>query len=150
MTIDERFNAKVSAQPDGCMLWTGAQASNGYGSFRVEGRTWKAHRWAWTRANGRVPNGLDLDHLCRNRLCVNVDHLEMVTRQENLLRGDGPRLTRERAAARTHCRRGHLYTDPYVPGGKRRCKACEALRVPPAPVSADRPTYVRGRGVVTS
>lgn len=82
-TLMERFWAKVERDPSGCWLWTASLADGGYGHF---GR-WKAHRYAYETLVEPVPHGLDLDHLCRVRHCVNPSHLEPVTRAENLRRG---------------------------------------------------------------
>lgn len=84
----ERAWPKIQRQPDGCWQWVAGVASNGYGTWSLHGRTNSAHRLLYTLLVGPVPAGLDLDHLCRNRLCVNPSHLEPVTRQVNLLRGD--------------------------------------------------------------
>lgn len=84
----ERAWSKIQRQPDGCWLWTGGISSNGYGTWTLGGATNSAHRLLYTLLVGPVPIGLDLDHLCRNRLCVNPSHLEPVTRRENLLRGE--------------------------------------------------------------
>lgn len=72
---------------DGCWLWTSTVVWNGYGQFRINNRRVYAHRFAYEQVVGPVPDGLD--HLCRNRRCVNPAHLEPVTRQENLRRGAG-------------------------------------------------------------
>lgn len=121
-----RFWPKVDATPGGCWIWKGGKFPNGYGGFYVvrdgKRKTAMAHRWAYERLVGPIPDGLDLDHLCRVRDCVNPAHLEPVTRSVNLLRGDrrtGPR--------KTHCVRGHLlggdnlYIDSH---GKRSCRLC--------------------------
>ncbi len=121
--VMERFLAKVDASGD-CWEWTAATA-NGYGNFWVGGNRWmRAHLYLWSELVGPVPDGLELDHLCRNRICVNPDHLEPVTRQENLLRSP---LTRTSInAAKTLCPKGHEYTKlrsgPRI--GQRYCRIC--------------------------
>lgn len=91
----ERFWSKVTVVDDAtsCWLWQAYISTNGYGEFRREfdGERYplvKAHRWAYEYVIGPVPDGLDLDHLCRTRACVRPDHLEPVSRSENLRRGD--------------------------------------------------------------
>ncbi len=86
------FWSKVEKQPDGCWLWLGARSNNGYGHTTYRGdagqlRHISAHRRAYSLLRGPIPTGLDLDHLCRVRHCVNPDHLEPVTRSLNLRRG---------------------------------------------------------------
>lgn len=83
-TESERFWAKVNKTGD-CWLWTGWR-TNGYGRFTTNGKNWRAHRFAFEEMRGPIPEGLQLDHLCRVRHCVNPDHLEPVTRQQNMLR----------------------------------------------------------------
>jgi hypothetical protein len=87
----ERLLAKVDIPdhaPATCWIWQGAIDPNGYGRFHFDGRMLGAHRVAYTLLVGEVPDGMDLDHLCRTRDCVRPSHLEPVTRQVNLLRGD--------------------------------------------------------------
>lgn len=82
----------------GCWVWTGSRSGAGYGNFR-DGRTVRnAHRAMYERVHGPVPDGLSLDHLCRNTLCVNPEHLEAVTQTENMRRGRSTRLTKEQVA----------------------------------------------------
>jgi hypothetical protein len=76
-----------------CWQWTGYTDKDGYGRFKVGGRYVQAHAYSWTLANGPVPEGMELDHLCRNRWCVNPDHLEAVTHAENLRRARALRPT---------------------------------------------------------
>lgn len=82
-----------------CILWSGAVQSRGYGSVTDgNGSSMLAHRRAWEAVNGPIPGDLTIDHLCRNKLCQNVGHMELVTRPEN---------SRRAHAARTHCKHGH-------------------------------------------
>lgn len=117
----ERFFEKVDLNgPDGCWLWTAGTSSDGYGGFMSStGRVVRAHRWAYEHLVGSIPEGLDLDHLCRVRRCVNPAHLEPVTRLENTLRGLGH-------GSEMHCPHGHPYDDEntYVYAGRRACRTC--------------------------
>lgn len=100
----------------GCWLWKG-NLNQEYGYF-IGGR---AHRISYEHWNGSIPNGLQLDHLCRNRNCVNPQHLEAVTLRENLIRGISAN------KIKTHCPHGHEYTEEntYItPKGKRKCVIC--------------------------
>lgn len=88
----ERFLSHIET-PDGregCWLWTGAKNEDGYGRFSYENRLWLPHKWLWELGHGPVPEGLVLDHLphCRNRACVNPTHLEPITQQDNVKRGN--------------------------------------------------------------
>ena len=85
---------------DGCLLWTGATNSKGYGAVGSgkKGVTALAHRVVFAAAKGPIPSEMTVDHLCRNRLCQNVEHMELVTRAEN---------SRRALEARTHCKHGH-------------------------------------------
>ena len=110
-----------------CWEWTGAK-TKGYGVMGVDRTTVRAHRVSWQIHRGRIPAGLVMDHLCRNPSCVNPDHLEPVTQQENLRRGVGPTGQHFRA---TCCPRGHVYDEAntyYAPKtGYRTCRACRPL-----------------------
>ncbi len=84
----ERFWAKVRVEPGtDCYIWTGALDKYGYGAFKVADGARKAHRVAWALVHGRVPDHLTLDHVCRDHACVNPAHMELVTLEENGLRG---------------------------------------------------------------
>jgi hypothetical protein len=131
----ERFREKVGPPTEeGCWPWAGFLHPSGYGMFyrgRVEGRArgCRAHRFAYETFVGPIPEGLTIDHLCRNRWCVNPEHLEPVTNGENVLRGVGPPAENAR---KTHCDNGHLYDEKNTKyelyRGKtiRRCRKCRA------------------------
>jgi hypothetical protein len=121
--IADRIADKIDMTGE-CWKWTAAQNGDGYGYAHFGGGMMMAHRAVWLSVVGPIPEGMTLDHLCRNRLCVNPDHLEVVTRQENTLRGVGPGAAN---AVKTHCPLGHplkgsnLYTRPT---GWRECRTC--------------------------
>ena len=133
-SFDRRFMSRVEKTEHGCWVWLGAKMRNGYGQLVVGGVHYAAHRYAYQEMVGAIPAGLDLDHLCRNRACTNPDHLEPVTRSENLLRG----LKRTHNLEKTHCPSGHEYSaeNTYVNGNRRQCRACANARA-----SAKRNSY---------
>ncbi len=130
-TIAERFWAKVDKADVGCWDWVGAggRAANGYGTFWTGERFIGAHRMAYELSVGAVPEGLELDHLCSNKLCCNPDHMEAVTRQVNIGRAAGTGFAIN--AAKTHCKWGHEFSADNTysrPGGARGCYECKRRR----------------------
>lgn len=95
-----------------CWEWVGDRGSNGYGRVFRGGRSTGAHRIAWQMTRGPIPDGMELDHLCRNRACVNPDHLEPVTHRENMHRA--PWSAPEFQRAKTHCANGHEFAGGNV------------------------------------
>lgn len=111
----------------GCWIWTGATSSSGYGLVKVGGRQTSVHRLVYEELVIGIPDGLVLDHLCRNRACANPEHLEPVTQRVNVLRG----VSAAAAAARaTHCGNGHEYNErnTRVTGNRRECRVCDRER----------------------
>lgn len=114
--------ARVEWRAD-CAVWTGWTNDDGYGYVRAEGRDQPVHRVMYQLARGTLPVGMEIDHVCQNRACINVDHLEAVTHAEN---------QRRIALRQTSCRRaGHDWTDPrnvrVRPNGRRYCAECERI-----------------------
>ena len=109
------FWSKSVKSANGCWDWIGAKNAKGYGNFRSR----SAHVVAYELVKGAIPTGLQIDHLCRNKSCINPDHLEAVTGQENT-----------RRAQPTHCKHGHALSGSNVmlyarPDGiRRKCREC--------------------------
>ncbi len=122
----DRFHEKyVTDAVTGCMIWTAHRNADGYGQFGVDGKTVSAHRFAYEQFVGAIPDGLVIDHLCRNRACCNPHHLRVCTRRENTL-APGSEAPAAIHAAKTHCPDGHPYNDANtrVYRGKRQCREC--------------------------
>jgi len=119
-----RFNSKIQLKENGCHEWIAGKDRDGYGQFFLNKKTVKAHRFSYELYKGKIKNGLQIDHLCRNRGCVNPKHLEEVTCKENVNRGDSYN------GNKTHCPQGHEYTEnnTYIrPVSGRNCKECNRL-----------------------
>ncbi|MEV8638093.1 HNH endonuclease [Streptosporangium sp. NPDC051023] len=124
LTLERRFFDHIAGEDDrGCWLWDKPHPDSGYGQFA--GGT--AHRWSYEFFRTDIPDGLDIDHLCRNRACVNPWHFDPVPTAVNVLRGEGPSAINAR---KTHCIRGHAFTvaNTYVPPKRPRSRGCRACR----------------------
>jgi hypothetical protein len=124
---EERFLSYVKPDPNGCLLWSG-YLQNGYGVFKpANNNKMVAHKWFYEYKLGPVPPGFQLDHLCRVRHCVNLNHLEPVTPKENNRRSQS---ASAKNAKKTHCLRGHLFNEAntYIrPNSARMCRVCARL-----------------------
>lgn len=125
--LPERIASKIEVDANSCWLWTACKNARGYGSVGFEGSSRLAHRVIYELLVGKVPQGLELDHICRRHACTNPAHLQPVTHNENVLRGTG---ATARNAAKTHCVRGHelstdnLVASDWIKRGIRRCLPC--------------------------
>lgn len=127
----ERLDRHIEYDTNGgCWLWSGQLNVGGYGVVSTLGHRSMAHRVSFERSRGPIPAGLELDHLCRVRCCVNPAHLEPVTTKENVLRGNGPSALN---AQKTHCYQGHRLSGSnlkikYLKGTPRRhCMECNRI-----------------------
>lgn len=125
----DRALAKVD--PGDCWEWTAFTDEKGYGRINNRSGTTYAHRVVYEGLVGPIPEGLEIDHLCRNRSCVKPDHLEPVTHAENNRRGYATFIAAAKQLAKTHCKRGHEFTDEntaYTKENWRRCRTCHNER----------------------
>lgn len=116
-TLEDFRQVLQLGKADECWPWQRGRTGAGYGAYKLEGRQELAHRLSYEIAKGPIPAGLVIDHLCRNRACQNPDHMEVVTNQENMLRGRWLEV----------CKYGHPRTpeNTYIsPSGNRQCRLC--------------------------
>lgn len=132
MSYVENFWSKVE-KTDSCWNWIGSISKSGYGKFTLNQKPSYAHRASYELIKGKIPDGLQIDHLCRNRKCVNPEHLEVVTQQENKKRGLAGFITGLKQRAKTHCPQGHEYSkentyfSKHKKGNKRHCRICKQI-----------------------
>lgn len=129
-TAEQRFDRQtIPVTESGCVLWVGTTNQKGYGRFWCDQKKAlvSAHRFAYERERGPIPEGLTIDHLCRVTGCVRVEHLEVVDNRTNVLRGDNPPA---RHARQTHCKWGHPLDieNTRTTSGGRVCRRCEQQR----------------------
>lgn len=122
----ERF-WKYVHKTQNCWIWKGGITGQGYGAFWLDGRTIPAHRFSYEYLIGPIPEKMELDHKCRNRKCINPEHLEPVTSKENKLRGTSFSAVN---AKKIFCVRGHrINDDVYIASsGYRHCRKCSRIR----------------------
>ena len=127
----KRFAKKVRSEGE-CWMWISSvvgfrpgRQDQGYGGFHFLGKRMRSHRFTYLLLNREIPNGRELDHLCRKPRCCNPRHMDLVTHKENCLRGESPTAIN---AAKEHCANGHKY-DYVSPTGRRKCRACNADRM---------------------
>ena len=125
-SIEERLRAGLKIAFGNCWRWTGARNPNGYGVLRVDGKLDRVHRIAYRLWRGEIPEGLEINHKCYVRDCVNPDHLEFVTHAENIQkRSHRPyKLEPEPRTTRNHCLHGHEFTKENTILFKKKYRAC--------------------------
>ena len=114
----------ITSMDTDCILWDKSYRENGYGQTFFQGKVTKAHRAAWIKANGEIPEGMVIDHMCGNRGCVNVEHLRVITQRENIMAG------KHNIDNRNHCNKGHIFEGNIMvrKNGKRECAECNRVR----------------------
>lgn len=129
--FEKRFWEKVDyaeKSEDDCWIWIGKKNNYGYGIICRSQKELSAHRVSYERTFGKIPRGMVIDHLCRNRACVNPLHMQVVTNVENVMRGMSPYAQKKRW---THCHNGHSLSGENLKirkNGTRFCRECDKLR----------------------
>lgn len=126
----QRFMQKIRYTAYGCWEWTASRHQWGYGYFFFEGKVTVAHRASYQLFVGPIPEGCEIDHLCRNPCCANPNHLEAVPHIVNCQRGVAGAIVAEMSRSKTHCPQGHPYDDEntiHSKSGKRKCRACNKI-----------------------
>ena len=120
----QRFWDKVE-KTDSCWNWIGAKDKDGYGHFKLKDKNMATHRFVYELIKGKISHELEIDHLCRNRKCVNPNHMEPVTHKINIQRGDSGLHN----ALKTHCPQGHEYNkeNTMFYRNLRKCRVCHKL-----------------------
>lgn len=138
-TVEERFLNRFCILPEYrykdsyCWVWNHSKLNNGYGIISLNGKRILAHRYSYEYFKNKLPKfvnkGLEIDHLCHNRLCVNPDHLELVEHKINVLRGNAKYNNYQKT--KTHCPKGHVYDENNTwvnKLGHRFCRECHKIR----------------------
>ena len=124
----DKYNTKIN-KTENCWLWTGTLDDKGYGITRVNNKNSRAHRIIYELLVGKIPDGLQIDHLCRVRNCVNPNHLEPVTQDENKRRN----VPFRKEVLKTHCKNGHEFSEKNTKIRMRNgnpwrvCKKCKII-----------------------
>lgn len=125
--LDEQVKIRVRIEDNGCWTWLGKKAKNGYGHIFSLGKTYLAHRISYELYVGKIPRGLVIDHKCRNRICINPEHLEIVTLKENILRGKS---ISAKNSKKIYCKRNHILVGDNLvkrDDNIRQCRLCKNL-----------------------
>lgn len=128
LTAEQRITKSVVIDEAGCWIWQKGKNQYGYGQIRLDKKRWLVHRLTYTLFVGEIPEGMDIDHLCRVRDCCNPSHLEPVDRKTNLVRGEHPNMQAHREG---RCARGHVVNaDTASPrsDGRLKCRECTNAR----------------------
>ena len=129
MTIKQKIEDNITIDSNECWIWLRFKDRDGYGRIKVNGKRQAIHRLSYETYVGPIPEGLQLDHLCRVRHCINPDHLEPVTNAENSRRGNTGKVNNHQAI-KTHCPQGHEYNEEntYRWKNQRCCRTCRRIK----------------------